>query len=97
MSDTPPSKSGSWIAFVAALGGFSIFGLILLVAYLPKKPVPLAEGQRTPEQRKTALAELRAKEQSAATTYAWIDQGQGVVRLPIEEAMRLTLQELSAK
>ncbi len=96
MSDSThaPSTSGSWLTFAAAIGGFAIFALIVLIAYLPKKPDPLPEGALTPDQRKSALAELRAKEKAAATTYAWADQANGVVRIPIDEAVRLTINDI---
>ena len=97
MSDASATASESKCSFavtlVAALGGFAIFGLILLVAYLPNKAAPVGDGVKTPEQRKTALAELHGKEQTAATTYAWIDQPNGVVRLPLDRAIELTIQE----
>jgi len=83
-------------AMLAVIGGFAIFLLILLVAYLPKKPAPLADGVRTPEERKAALAELRAKEQNATTTFGWVDQAKGQVRLPISAAVELTIKELNA-
>ena len=43
--------------------------------------------------RKKALAELRAAEASELSSYGWVDQGKGIVRLPITEAMKLTLRE----
>ncbi len=99
MSDSThtPSKSGSWVTLAAAIGGFAIFALIVLIAYLPKKPDPLPDGARTPEQRKSALAELRAKEKSAVTTYGWVDQNAGIVRIPVDEAVKLTIKEINAK
>jgi hypothetical protein len=100
MSDstqTPAASNGSTLTLLAAIGGFAIFALIVFIAYLPKKPAPLADGARTPEQRKAALSELRAKEKAAATTYAWVDQPAGVVRIPIDEAVKLTIKELNAQ
>ncbi len=99
MSDASPSKTGFWITFVAAIGGFAIFVAILLVTYLPKQPGPLGDGapNRSPDERKAALAELRAHEVKVATSYGWIDQANGVVQLPIDRAIELTLSELSAK
>ena len=99
MSDsTQASSSFSTLTTVAAaIGGFAIFALIVFIAYLPKTPAPLPDGVRTPEQRKTALVELRAKEKAAATTYSWVDQPTGVVRIPIAEAITLTIQELNSK
>lgn len=96
-SQTPSASNGSFLTLAAAIGGFAIFALIVFIAYLPKKPAPLPDGVRTPEQRKAALAELRAKEKAAATTYAWVDQPTGVVRIPIDEAVAITIKELNAK
>jgi hypothetical protein len=96
-SHTPAASNGSTLTLLAAIGGFAIFALIVFIAYLPKKPAPLADGARTPEQRTAALAELRAKEKAAATTYGWVDQANGVVRIPIDEAVKLTIKELGAQ
>ncbi|HEY9250932.1 MAG TPA: hypothetical protein VIO38_17445, partial [Rariglobus sp.] len=68
---------------------------IVFIAYLPKKPDPLPDGVRTPAQRKAALSELRAKEKAAATTYGWADQANGVVRIPIDEAVKLTINQIN--
>jgi hypothetical protein len=38
------------------------------------------------------LRDLRAQEEAALKSYGWIDKGTGVVRIPIEEAMRLTVE-----
>jgi hypothetical protein len=48
----------------------------------------------TPEERKARLLEVRSNEAKALTTYSVIDQQQGTVRLPIDRAMELTLQDL---
>jgi len=96
MSDAAP-KSGFFVTGAAVIGGFLIFVLILVIAYLPNKPAPLAEGTKTPEERATILRELRAKEAAAATSYGWVDQPKGVVRIPIERAMQLTIEDLKAK
>ena len=97
MSDAVPSKPSFGLTFVAAIGGFLIFAVILLVVYLPKQPAPLGDGIKTPEQRKTALAELRANEAKVSTGYAWVDQSKGVVQLPLDRAIELTLRDIEAK
>jgi len=38
------------------------------------------------------LVRLRLTEKRALTTYGWVDQQKGIVRIPIEEAKRLALQ-----
>jgi hypothetical protein len=96
MSDNASSKK-LWTTLIAAIGGFAIFLIILFIAYLPQKAGPIAEGTLSPEERAARLADLRAKEKAALTTYAWIDQQGGVVRLPIDRAIELTIQELNAK
>ena len=61
---------------------------------------PLAAGQETrlpPEPRlqtdpRADLRELRAHESTVLSTYGWVDKAAGVVRIPIEEAMRITAQ-----
>lgn len=74
-----------------------IIGSLLIVAALVwamqhyTQPPPLGEDRVA--QRKKALAELRAAEASELSSYAWLDQGKGIVRLPIIEAMKLTLRE----
>ena len=96
MSDVAP-KTGFFITAAAVIGGFLIFVLILVIAYLPNKPEPLPQGTKTPEERAAILRELRAKEVAAATSYGWVDQPKGVVRVPIERAMQLTLEDIKTK
>ena len=97
MSDAAPSKPSFGLTLVAAIGGFVIFVVILLVAYLPKQPAPLGDGVKTPEQRKASLAELHAHEAKVATSYGWVDQSKGVVQLPLDRAIELTLRDIEAK
>lgn len=96
MSNTP-TKTSTWITVAAVVGGFAVFVLILVIAYLPLRPQPILQGTKTPAERLQALTELRAKEQKVANSYAWIDQQKGTVQLPIDRAMELTVQELNTK
>ena len=43
-------------------------------------------------ERARNLADLRAAENAVVDSYGWVDASKGVVRLPIERAMELTLQ-----
>ncbi len=98
-SSSAPESNGSFVAtLLAAIGGFAIFLLILVVAYLPNKAaLPQGVGSKTPEEGKALLAELRGKEHTAATTYGWVDKEKGVVRLPTDRAVELFIQEHAAK
>jgi hypothetical protein len=61
---------------------------------------PLAVGEQTrvpPEPRlqtnpREDLRTLRAREDSLLTSYGWVDRTAGVVRIPIDEAIKLTVQ-----
>jgi len=61
---------------------------------------PLAAGQQQrlpPEPRlqtdpREDLRVLRQAEEDALKTYGWIDKNNGIVRIPIDEAMKLTIQ-----
>lgn len=46
--------------------------------------------EKTPEQK---LAELQAEGKKNLNTYDWVDQKKGVVRIPIERAMKLLARE----
>jgi hypothetical protein len=39
------------------------------------------------------LAKLKAGQQEQLNTYRWIDQGRGIVALPIDRAMELTVRD----
>ena len=61
------------------------------MAFADTQPAPL--GKNRAEERAKALAEIRGAENEALTTSAWIDQGKGIVRLRIEDAMKLVERE----
>jgi len=99
-------RSGYWATFMAIVGCFLIFVIVLYLAYIPQrrsapevdlaKIPPEEQWKFTAEGRQTHLDELRAKEQAVATSYAWIDKDKGIVQLPLDRALQLTLQELNA-
>ena len=61
---------------------------------------PLAAGQqeRTPPSPRLQvnpreeLRELRAGEDAVLNSYGWVDKDNGIARIPIDEAMKLTLE-----
>lgn len=77
--------------------GIAITGAFLIVAALVwamsryTQPAPLGEDRAAA--RKKALEELRASNAEVLHNYAWQDPVRGVVRLPIEQAMKLAEQE----
>jgi hypothetical protein len=63
----------------------------------PEFPLAVAQEHRTPPEPRLQtnpredLRELRAAEQETLTTYGWVDRNAGIVRIPIDEAIKLTL------
>ena len=52
-----------------------------------------APAPRLQERPDLDLQEVRAREDRILTTYGWVDKSRGVVRIPIEEAMRLVAEQ----
>jgi hypothetical protein len=82
---------------VSVLGVFALFGLFVALVwylYLPRRTGAFPDdGIRTADQRLKTLAELRAKEAQQLKSYAWVDQKAGVVQLPLDRAVQLTLEK----
>lgn len=55
------------------------------------------EWRATAKSRRDTLSELRAQQQKQETTYGWADEKAGVVRLPIDRAMQLTVEKYATK
>lgn len=92
-----------WPIVVAVLGVFAIFLVIVTLARTPVTPITAAvnvpEDQQwklTSEGRKARRAEVEGAAKAEATSYAWIDKNGGVVRLPVDRAIELTLAEINA-
>lgn len=83
----------TWIGMVLL---FAFFGLLVLVV-IGASP----RGDRYEEKRAKVRAEklqtARDQNAKALTTYAWVDKSKGVVRIPINDAMKLTVAELAEK
>jgi hypothetical protein len=86
------------ISYGIVLGVYA--GLERFNADSGERRYPLAAGQENrlpPEPRlqtnpKQDLRDLRALEADTLDHYSWVDRNGGVVRIPIENAMRLTLE-----
>ena len=91
MSSQPARERAALAYAIGILGSLLIVAALVWAMQRYTQPPPL--GQDRVAVRKKALAELRATEASDLTTYGWVDQPKGVVRLPIAEAMQLTLRD----
>ena len=97
--DTSSNKSdpGGFKVMVSAIGYIGvmlIFMPIVYFSYISNRPSPIDE--RIIDERLQTLAEVRANQHNAAANYGWVDRSQGIVRIPIERAMELTVRKLAA-
>ena len=64
----------------------------------PMYPLAVTQEKRLPPEPRLQtdprgdLAELRAREDAALHSYGWVDKNAGVVRIPIDAAIKLTLE-----
>jgi hypothetical protein len=87
-----PARERTGLAYlIGILGALLIVGALVWAMQHYTQPPPLGEDRVA--LRKKALAELRAAEASELDSYGWVDQAKGVARLPINEAMKLTLRD----
>ena len=89
MSETKISKSNTFLTFLGCLGAFLVFVIIIFIAYLPNRPERVdAQVYAT---RQAKADESRAAGIQKLTNYELIDAEAGIVRIPIEDAISLTI------
>lgn len=107
-TDIEPSvltKFAIWLAISVVISAGIVYGTFWFfegqeeALNRAEQTYPLAAGQvkepPTPRLQTQPFKDvylLRQAEQAKLTTYGWIDKSSGVVRLPIDRAMELTLQ-----
>ena len=109
MSDTTvtPARPVSLFTIVFLFAVFAAFLLVIRYFYQPAETAAFnaapdniskdLEWRANAANRRATLKELREAEAAQTSSYAWIDQKAGVVRLPIERAMELTAKDLAGK
>ena len=81
----PGRAVGAYV--VGILGSFLIVAALAWAIYRYTKPAALGEDRATV--RAKALADLRAAEAEALQHTGWVDPVKGIVRLRIEDAMKM--------
>ena len=86
------ARERSGLAYlIGIVGALLIVGALSWAIYRYTQPPPLGEDRAAV--RAKGLAEIRAVEKDALDNSGWIDQGKGLVRLRIEDAMKLVERE----
>ena len=89
----PPISFGAWVGVILLFLFFGIFVLVLVAA----TPHGNNYEQKRAEARKKKLNDARNAAARELNSYAWMDKGKGVARIPIDRAMQLTLRDLASK
>ena len=77
------------------LGVLLVFAFILAVAYLPRKAQ--REESRAAVERIIIRDQMLAEQSRLVAACEWVNQPEGIVRIPVERAMELTVEELINK
>jgi hypothetical protein len=104
-TDSPPAGLAAVLAIFAS---FAIFLALTGLFYArhrpaaPKDQVPdrlpaTLAWEATPAGRKAYLDGLRASQAAQASSYGWVDRSAGIVQLPIDRAMDLTVKAYAKK
>jgi hypothetical protein len=88
MAEASKSKTTVTVIIVAA----TLLLMAFLVNQMVKHTKPAPAGADRAAAREKDNAAIRQTDAQALTHYGWADQGRGIARLPIEEAMKLTVQ-----
>jgi type II secretory pathway pseudopilin PulG len=89
----PRSTFSTWLGIVLL---FAVFGMIAFVMMKASARGDTYEKKRA-KVRAEKLDAAQKENLTALTTYGWVDKNKGVVRIPVDQAMKLTLVELADK
>jgi hypothetical protein len=86
------------VIHVAVGGLFKYFDIREAHQAAPEYPLAAAQENRLPPEPRLQtnprqdLADLRARDDQALAGYSWVDRNAGIVRIPIDEAIKKTLE-----
>jgi hypothetical protein len=86
-----PGASRATVYAIAIFGTFLITAALVWWMYHYTHPAPL--GANRVQERHKNLREQRNADAKVMSEYDWQDRGKEIVRLPIQRAVELTLQE----
>jgi hypothetical protein len=91
--EQPRSSFGTWIGVVLL---FALFGLIVW-AVMGAMPRSDRFEQKRAQARTEKLKTSHEEHKKALEGYGWVDKEKGVVRVPVQRAMELTVAELAQR
>jgi len=93
-NSTKPDGFSFLASIIAVLVTIAVFAVIVLMAYgLGGNKEAAAVAGETPKYPSGAT--LKAQDDEVLSTYGWVDQDNSVVRIPVDVAQELLIQELN--
>src|SRR5205085_9802949 len=89
--DRTPISFGAWLGIVLLFLFFGVFVLVLLGL----SPRGNSYEAKRAEQRLETLKKVQAEANTELRSYAWADKNKGVMSIPINRAIGVTLAELA--
>jgi hypothetical protein len=90
--ENEPYDNTVLISALGWIGVFLIFLLIVVVAYLPNQAA--SQEEQNVEARTAIRNKVRADQALLLDGYQWVNQAEGVVRIPVDRAMEIAVEEL---
>ena len=88
-----PAPFSTWLGVILLM----VLFWAIAVAIIGPAPRGDTYEQQRAQNREKKLRDLREEDAKALAGYAWIDKNKGSVRIPIERAMQLTINDLANK
>jgi len=88
----PNAKTVAFVGIVGAVGVFLVVILLQIVFYRMQE---METARKVLDAGPQELAQIEAQQGAQLTGYAWVDEDNGVARIPIERAMELTVTSLN--
>ena len=92
--DFEPSDNTTLVSALGWIGVFLVFVLVVALTYL-RDPAASQEKINVAE-RIRIRDDVRAEQAKLVNAYQWVNQPEGVIRVPVERAMELVVEELKA-
>ena len=94
---TAPREKSIWPMFAGAFALFALFALAVQWMLASGDPASYDEEAIRAKERYEILARIEEENKALTTGYAWADQAKGLVRLPLDRAMEVTVAKLAAQ
>lgn len=95
--NTVQAKPNIWPMFFVAFVLFSLFAAAVQWMVSSGDRTQWDEDALRAKERQEILAKVREENDNLTSAYAWADRAKGVVRLPVDRAIELTVARLSAQ